>query len=133
MRFYLVLTICSLLSAHGIKKKSLSLDGALAAFILGLIIFSHPDISWSLILIGFYFSGSTLTKYGAKRKKRYEESYVAGGQRNSIQVLANGFTGAVLSLVHRRLVDNYDPCKDFHDNIIHWVLFYGYLAHFACW
>lgn len=133
MNFTIVVLICFLLSAHGIKKKSLSLDGAIAAFMLGLIIFSHPDISWSLILIGFYFSGSILTKYGASRKKTFEESYVEGGQRNSIQVLANGFTGAILSLLHRWSVNNTHLCQSFNDNIIHWVFFTGYLAHFACW
>lgn len=132
MKFYLVILLCTILSLHGVKKKSLSTDGAIAAFIVGIIIFSHPDITWSLILIGFYLSGSILTKIGAQWKKKYEESYIEGGQRNSIQVLANGLTGAVLSLVHRSLIHDYNQCKSINSNVLHWILFTGYLAHFAC-
>lgn len=133
MNLYLCLFLCSALSLHGIRNKSLSFDGGIAAFLLGMIIFSQTEISWSLALIGFYFSGSALTKVGSKQKQKYEESYVHGGQRNWVQVLSNGLTGAILSIIHQTYILSYDPCKDISNNLIHWILFSGYVAHFSCW
>ena len=80
-----------------------------------------------------YLSGSALTKLGSKQKQKYEESYVQGGQRNWIQVLSNGLTGAILCILHQRLVLTSDPCSPINTNLNNWILFSGYIAHFGCW
>ena len=133
MQVYLSLILCCILGFHGLKKKSLSVDGAISAFILGFIIFTHADLLWSVVLLAFYLSGSKVTKVGSDRKKGYEEGYLDCGQRASIQVWANGLTGAILSIIDRTLLGTYyDQCYQ-DSSITHWILFTGYLAHFACW
>ena len=54
--------ICGLLALNGILRKSLSFDGALLAFVMGVVIFSHPNLVFPLVLIVFYISSSFLTK-----------------------------------------------------------------------
>ena len=56
------MALCSALSVHGVWKKSLRLDGAAAAVVLGLLIFTHPDPSFTWILLTFYVTGSAFTK-----------------------------------------------------------------------
>ncbi|KAI8927781.1 integral membrane protein DUF92-domain-containing protein [Entophlyctis helioformis] len=115
------------LATHGIRKKSLSVSGAAAASALGLAIFSHPSPLFGAVLLTFYLSSSKLTKYKVDVKKRLEEGHLEGGQRNAVQVLSNGLTGAVTCVVHGSLVAGLgsDPS---------WTraALYAYLGHFAC-
>lgn len=62
MHVLAVVVLCSARSVYGVWKKSLSLDGAAAAVVLGLFIFTHPDPSFTWILLTFYLSGSAFTK-----------------------------------------------------------------------
>jgi uncharacterized membrane protein len=51
-----------LLSGHGLRKKSLSPSGALAAFAVGFLMMSGGVRVFGLALIGFYLIGSRATK-----------------------------------------------------------------------
>lgn len=51
-----------LLSGHGLRKKSLSPSGALAAFAVGFLMMSGGVRVFGLALIGFYLAGSRATK-----------------------------------------------------------------------
>ena len=56
-----------LLSAHGLRKKSLSSSGALTALIVGFLAMTGGTRVFGVMLIGFYLVGSRATKceYGA--------------------------------------------------------------------
>lgn len=131
MKWTTSLGLCTLLAWYSYRKKSLSLDGSMAAFLLGLVIFTHPDPRWSLILLLFYQSGSFFTKLGAEKKRKWEEEYVQGGQRNATQVFSNGLTGAVISLLDRYWFFE-SQCQSMSSNPQHWILFAAYVGHFAC-
>jgi uncharacterized membrane protein len=62
MNIFLSILLCLGLAYHGIRKKSLSWDGALAAVLIGLLIFPHPDIAFTVLLLAFYLTGSAFTK-----------------------------------------------------------------------
>jgi uncharacterized membrane protein len=78
MKTIFALVCCLLLAIHGLRKKSLNLNGALAAFCLGLIIFTHSQFSFAGILLVFYLSSSALTKLGSNYKKKLEYDHKEG-------------------------------------------------------
>lgn len=51
-----------LLSGHGLRKKSLSGDGAVTAFFVGLFTMAGGTRVFGVALIGFYLVGSRATK-----------------------------------------------------------------------
>lgn len=54
--------IASLLSIHGLRRRSLSPSGAAAAFTVGFMMFSGPLLVFGVSLIVFYLIGSRATK-----------------------------------------------------------------------
>src|SRR5437016_13309732 len=56
------LFLALLLSGHGLRKKSLSPSGALAAFAVGFLMISGGVRLFGVALIGFYLAGSRATK-----------------------------------------------------------------------
>ncbi|KAF5319366.1 hypothetical protein D9619_008843 [Psilocybe cf. subviscida] len=89
------LVLATLLSAHGIRKKSLSPSGALAAFVVGFLMMSGGTRAFGVPLIGFYLAGSRATKYGKARKAKLEDGYQEGGYRSATQVLCNSASALV--------------------------------------
>jgi uncharacterized protein (TIGR00297 family) len=85
------------------RRRSLSLDGAVAAFVLGAVC-SAAGWGWAALLIGFFISGTLLSRYKADRKAERTAGVVEkGGNRDAWQVLANGgvfSAAAALSLLH---------------------------------
>ncbi|KAL9654625.1 hypothetical protein ABK040_006687 [Willaertia magna] len=84
----------------GFRKRSLNFSGALSAFIVGLITL-HGGLAFACILLFFFYSSSKLTKYRADIKKKREEDYKEGGQRDYLQVLANGAFPSLLCLIYQ--------------------------------
>ena len=150
-RIVWAIVIATLLSLHGLKKKSLSLSGAMAAFFVGFCSFA-VGVRFGVILILFYFTGSQLTKMGKVRKAQLEEDYTVGGQRSWIQVFACSILATVCALLYLYFVGE-DCCLDFGEtstwtgNAIGNVEFFGlviskkrlgsylwalYISHYAC-
>lgn len=87
--------IATFLSYDGLRKKSLNVSGAAAAFLVGFISFA-ASFKFGIVLILFYYTGSKLTKFKQNLKAKLEEDYKIGGQRNAIQVLANSLLATVV-------------------------------------
>ncbi|KAF5378082.1 hypothetical protein D9615_007623 [Tricholomella constricta] len=85
----LAVSFASLLSLHGLRKKSLSPSGAATAFAVGVLTMAGGLRVFGVTLIVFYLLGSRATKYGKERKVRLEEGYMDGGYRSGWQVLCN--------------------------------------------
>ena len=85
------------------RRRSLSFDGAVAAFVLGAIC-TAAGWGWAALLIGFFITGTLLSRYKADRKSARTASVVEkSGNRDAWQVLANGgvFTAAAaMSILH---------------------------------
>ncbi|KAJ3084881.1 Transmembrane protein 19 [Rhizoclosmatium hyalinum] len=130
------------LAYHGLKKKSLSLSGAVAAAAVCFPTFSHPFILFMTVLLTFYLSSSKLTKVGTSTKKKLEEDFKEGGQRNAVQVFSNGFTGTVIACLHYMLVvhENKGSMEGlcFADSSTNWLsrlntaLLAAYIGTYAC-
>ncbi|TPX60719.1 hypothetical protein PhCBS80983_g01621 [Powellomyces hirtus] len=134
------LVLCSLLVVHGIRKKSLSSSGAMAASVVGFITFvggRNANLLFAGVLLGFYLLGSRATKYKQDRKKELEEDFQEGGQRTARQVLANGLTGTVACALHYYLIplESSAVCYgqvDDANSMWHTILVLVYLGHYAC-
>ncbi len=87
------------LAAHGRKKKSLSVSGALAAIFVGFCSF-WISYRFGLILILFYYSSSKLTKLKEEVKAKLEADYLVGGQRDWIQVFANSILATAVCIAY---------------------------------
>jgi uncharacterized protein (TIGR00297 family) len=69
---------------------SLSRDGALAAVLVGTIIFGVGGWQWSVLLLAFFISSSALTRLFKDRKRGLNEKFSKGSERDAGQVLGNG-------------------------------------------
>ena len=58
----LAASVASLLSLHGLRKKSLSPSGAATAFVVGFLTFAGALRVFGIALIVFYLLGSRATK-----------------------------------------------------------------------
>ena len=84
-------------AVRGYRNYSLSPSGALAAALVGWATLAS-SFRAGLVLLGFFFASSALTKFGDENKD-VEEDFKKGGQRNWIQVLSNGLVPSGLALL----------------------------------
>ncbi|KAL1923226.1 uncharacterized protein VTP21DRAFT_9602 [Calcarisporiella thermophila] len=133
MHILLALIFVAIIAYHGYRKRSLSTSGIIFASLVGFATFTSPLSLFTTVLLTFFFSSSRLTKLKAARKKELDADYVEGGQRNWIQVLANGATGTAAALIytysHYRGSISTD-CFAFDPLACNIILFY--LGHYAC-
>ena len=59
---FIPLVTATLLSVHGLRSRSLSLSGAITAFVVGFSILAVPVRTIGITLIVFYLTGSRATK-----------------------------------------------------------------------
>ena len=100
------------------QVKALSGSGAWAAMFTGGLIFGLGGMSWAILLIIFFISSSGLSKMFTERKKKLEEKFEKGSQRDWKQVFANGGLGIILVVIHTIWPEQLWP----------WVAYAGVLA-----
>jgi len=77
------------------RARALSVDGAAAATIIGALALL-AGWKWALLLIFYFASSSALSRFGVDRKNTRTQSIIEkGGERDAMQVLANGAVFAV--------------------------------------
>jgi uncharacterized protein (TIGR00297 family) len=81
------------------RSRSLSLDGAIVGWFVGAI---HVISSTTHVILMalFFYSATYWTKYKQEIKKKFEEDFQEGGNRNSLQVLANAGVATTLCIVN---------------------------------
>jgi len=94
-----------LLFAIGISALSyrigvLNRSGALAASVLGLVVFGFGGWPWAVVLLGFFITSSGLSKLLKKRKRDLSEKFSKGSNRDAGQVFANGGVAGFFVLFH---------------------------------
>lgn len=137
VRIALAICIATLLAYRGFKRRSLSLSGSIAAFIVGLFSFG-TSYCHGTILIVFYLTSTRVTKIREDIKAKLEVDYRVGGQRNYIQVFANSVLASLIAILHFSLIKSqqYSLCpysQDFSDGkYVNSLLWLTYIAHYAC-
>lgn len=82
------------------RTRSLSTSGAVAAVVIGTISVA-AGWNWGALLILYFGSSTVLSHFGRAEKERRTESIVAkSGERDAIQVLANGFVFTIAAVLH---------------------------------
>lgn len=82
------------------RAKSLSPAGAVAAAILGTIVFGLGGLGWAILLLAFFISSSALSRLFGRRKKLLDEKFSKGSQRDAAQVAANGAIAGLFVLLN---------------------------------
>ena len=83
---WFALLLATLLSVHGLRKRSLSPSGAVTAFVVGFGMMSVKLHVFGVGLIAFYLAGSRATKLGKIEKSKLEDTSEAAGYRTAFQV-----------------------------------------------
>ena len=79
---------------------ALTRDGALAAFVEGVLIFGLGGWAWACLLLAFFISSSALSRLLPQRKRALSEKFAKGHRRDWGQVAANGALAAGLAALH---------------------------------
>jgi uncharacterized protein (TIGR00297 family)/Raf kinase inhibitor-like YbhB/YbcL family protein len=87
-------------------KKSLDRSGAIAAAIMGTIIFGLGGLTWAVLLLTFFISSSLLSYVKKQAKLQFEEKFSKTSQRDAYQVFANGGLAMLLALLNHLMPQN---------------------------
>ncbi len=94
------LVLAAAASSLAYRFHSLTTGGAIAATVLGTIVFGLGGWQWTVLLLAFFITSSALTRAFQGRKQGAEEKYAKGGQRDQMQVLSNGGVAGLFVLLH---------------------------------
>ncbi|MFP7297633.1 DUF92 domain-containing protein [Neobacillus niacini] len=96
----IILTIIFLGGIAGYLERSLSSNGAIAAVIVGAAVYFGFGLKGLLLLGIFFATSSTWSKYKSSAKKEMEEKLAKGATRDWRQVMANGGSSALISIIY---------------------------------
>lgn len=96
---FLVLFI-GVMAFYGYTSRLLTLSGSLAAFFVGLAVSLGLGMKGLMILGFFFISSSFWSKYKSRSKAKIEERHEKGSRRDWQQVIANGGTASLFSLLY---------------------------------
>jgi len=131
IRIMFSMLVSMAISKRGYRKKSLNLSGAIAAFFVGFIV-SLASYQYFVCLLVFFITSSFVTKLKSERKRRLEEHFQEGGQRNAIQVFCNGGIAAVISILYIFEVGSSERPIDFANDFTASVLTTSLLGTLSC-
>ncbi len=115
--FFVWLIVAFLFAYIAYQAHVLTLSGTAAAFLLGTFIFGIGGLQFMVPLATFFVLSSALTHLGKQQKNPLETVYEKTGNRDMMQVLANGGVAGIMALLwHFSHQD---------------VLYYGFLGSLA--
>ena len=82
------------------RMRSLNQSGAIAATIVGTVVFGMGGLQWAILLLIFFITSSALSRLFKKRKQGLDEKFSKGHQRDAGQVFGNGGLATAFVLVH---------------------------------
>ncbi len=77
----------------------LSASGAVATFLLAVVIFGFGGLQWTVPILTFFILSSLLSKIGKRAKARFDLVFEKGSQRDFAQVFANGGVAGLIMIV----------------------------------
>lgn len=114
---------------RGLKKKSLSKTGAVAAWFVGFLSVSSGLRGFLVFM--FYQLGSSATKFRKAVKEKLDSGASEGSVRGPHQVLACSIIAVVLGVMHAFLYGE-ENTIDFNKSPSASALACGIIAHYAC-
>jgi uncharacterized protein (TIGR00297 family) len=93
--------ILSILASYlAYRVHSLNKSGAVAATVVGTIVFGLGGWQWAALLLAFFITSSGLSRLFKKRKQELDEKFSKGHERDAGQVFGNGGVATAFVLVH---------------------------------
>ncbi len=99
-RILAALVLGPLIGLAAWRLRALTPGGALAAALVGGLIFGIGGLAWAAALLAFFVSSSLLSRLFRGRKAAAAEKFAKGSRRDWVQVAANGGLGAGLVVLH---------------------------------
>lgn len=100
------------------RAHSLDKSGAVAATVVGTIVFGLGGLSWAILLLTFFVTSSGLSRAFKKRKADLNEKFSKGHERDAGQVLGNGGLATFFAALHAL----------FPESVLPWIGFAACLA-----
>ncbi|MCF7804847.1 MAG: DUF92 domain-containing protein [Candidatus Marinimicrobia bacterium] len=91
--------VAFLLSFGAYRLRVLNLSGTVAAFLLGTFVFGIGGLRWVVPMGAFFVLSSLLSKFGKQKKDILHSVYEKTGNRDMMQVLANGGLAGLLAII----------------------------------
>jgi uncharacterized protein (TIGR00297 family) len=82
------------------RAHSLNRSGALAATLVGTIIFGMGGWKWAVLLLTFFVTSSGLSRAFQRRKQGLSEKFSKGHERDAGQVFGNGGLATLFAALH---------------------------------
>jgi uncharacterized protein (TIGR00297 family) len=92
--------IAVVISFIAYRAHSLNKSGAVAAAVMGTIIFGIGGWQWAILLITFFITSSALSRAFKDRKLGLNEKFSKGHSRDAGQVFGNGGVATLFVLIH---------------------------------
>jgi len=101
MNFILSVLLGSIISLVSYHLRLLSLKGAIATFVLAVIIFTLGSWKWTIPILSFFILSSLLSKIRKKMNLGVGSVFQRGDERDHIQVIANGGFPGIIILINQ--------------------------------
>ena len=88
------------IAALAYRARALDRSGAIAAGLLGTIVFGLGGVAWALVLLTFFITASLLSKVFKQQKTSVADDFAKGSRRDAGQVAANGGVSGVFALAY---------------------------------
>lgn len=82
------------------RARSLNTSGAIAATVVGTVVFGLGGLQWAVLLLIFFITSSALSRAFKARKQGLDEKFSKGHARDAGQVFGNGGVATVFVLIH---------------------------------
>ncbi|KAL6884627.1 hypothetical protein ACP4OV_010563 [Aristida adscensionis] len=123
--------LAALIAARAVRRRSLDASGGVAGFVV-MAVHIACGYRYGAMLLAFFFSSSRVTRIGEDRKRRVEEDFKEGGQRNWIQVLANSTVATILVVIFALMTGGQDRCLGSNDSRVITGIMGGVIGHYCC-
>ncbi|KAF6989846.1 hypothetical protein CFC21_007131 [Triticum aestivum] len=123
--------LAALIAARAVRRRSLDAWGGAAGFAV-MALHLACGYRYGALLLAFFFTSSKVTKIGEDRKRRVEEDFKEGGQRNWIQVLANSAIATVLVILLAIMTGGQDQCLDSNGSKVITGIIGAIIGHYCC-
>lgn len=100
MQLPLGFLLASLVAYVAYRVRSLNTSGALAATVVGTVVFGLGGLQWAVLLLIFFVTSSALSRAFKTRKQGLDDKFSKGHSRDAGQVFGNGGLATVFVLVH---------------------------------
>jgi len=98
-RWLLSILIPIMMAVYGLRKNSLDYTGAITGLFVGCIM-TLSSYCFLTSMLCFFITSSKATKFRAHIKRKMEDNFKHGGQRNWVQVVCNGGVATELALLY---------------------------------